>query len=108
MPPPLSRRKFVESSLAATLLGSVRPLSRAQSQEKLTTPLRDLQNGNQVHFTGTFTAESFMLERLVGPSERSASLRWKDSRSADNTDYYYVRVQQHNGHMAWSSPIWVG
>ena len=82
---------------------------RQPTAEKLTTPLRDLQQDNQVHFTGTFTAESFMLERLVGPSERSATIRWQDTQSDSNkSDWYYVRVQQHNGHMAWSSPIWVG
>ena len=24
------------------------------------------------------------------------------------SDYYYVRVRQHNGQLAWSSPTWVG
>jgi hypothetical protein len=101
--------------------------------ERITTPLRDLQEDNQVRFTGTFTAESFALERLVGPSERSAThrqaatprplsderlvgpsersatLRWQDKRSdRKQADWYYVRVQQHNGHMAWSSPVWIG
>ena len=27
---------------------------------------------------------------------------------ADTEDFYYVRVFESNGHMAWSSPIWVG
>ncbi|MFK5921548.1 MAG: DUF3604 domain-containing protein [Verrucomicrobiota bacterium] len=77
--------------------------------EKLTTPLKDLQQDNQIHFTGTFTAESFSLQRLVAPSERSATIRWQDQRQdPKQAEYYYVRVQQHNGHMAWSSPIWVG
>ena len=82
---------------------------REPTTEKLTTPLRQLQEDNQIHFTGTFTAESFSLQRLVGPSERSASLRWQDTQTEDSkSDWYYVRVQQHNGHMAWSSPIWIG
>ena len=32
MPTPVTRRKFVETSLAATLLGVIRPLSRARAQ----------------------------------------------------------------------------
>ncbi len=74
----------------------------------VTAPLSKLQHDNQIHFTGPFTSESFMLERLVGPSERTATLRWEDHRSGEQADWYYVRVQQHNNHMAWSSPIWVG
>ena len=72
-----------------------------------TAKLSDLQRDNQVHFTGPFTAESFLLERLVGPSESSAQVRWTDNRPAQ-ADWYYVRVLQHNNQMAWSSPIWVG
>lgn len=70
--------------------------------------LADLQRDNQAHFTGPFTSESFVLERLVGPSECSAKLRWHDRRSGKQADYYYVRVLQHNNQMAWSSPIWIG
>ncbi len=74
-----------------------------------TAQLRQLQYDNVIQFTGGFTSESFMLERLVGPGEFSAKLRWNDARSDSNgSDYYYVRVLQRNNHMAWSSPIWVG
>ncbi len=60
-------------------------------------------------FTGRFTSESYIVHRLVGPSEYTATLRWTDSRDPDEgPDWYYVRVTQHGGHLAWSSPIWVG
>ncbi len=82
---------------------------RSPAELKPKTSLRDLQHDNQIHFTGPFTAESFMLERLVGPSESSATIRWRDRRPVRReADWYYVRVQQHNNQMAWSSPIWVG
>ncbi len=83
-------------------------LKQPNAQQR-SVPLRDLQEDNTIDFTGTFTAESFMLERLVGPSERSARLRWQDRRPRRaEPDWYYVRVQQHNNHMAWSSPVWIG
>lgn len=70
--------------------------------------LRQLQNDNAIYFTGGFTSESYILERLVGPSECTAELRVHDIGSDDpGSDWYYVRVLQHNNHMAWSSPIWV-
>lgn len=35
------------------------------------------------------------------------SVRALDKAHTTGTDYYYVRVVQRDGHMAWSSPIWV-
>jgi hypothetical protein len=72
-------------------------------------PLQELVDDNRVEFTGVFTSESFIVGRLIGPTEYQTSIRWHDRRTADDgPDWYYVRVTQHNGHMAWSSPIWVG
>jgi len=31
-----------------------------------------------------------------------------DSRPSKAVDFYYVRVTQADGNLAWSSPIWVG
>ena len=72
--------------------------------------LADLATDNVVEFTGGFTTESFIISRLVGPSEYSATIRWHDRATANRPgpDWYYVRATQHNGHIAWSSPIWVG
>jgi hypothetical protein len=28
-------------------------------------------------------------------------------RPVDGADWYYVRAVQEDGHMAWSSPVWV-
>jgi hypothetical protein len=79
------------------------------SKQQETTSLQYLQRDNTIYFTGPFTAESFMLGRLVGPSESSATIRWHDQRAGrTEADWYYVRVLQHNNHMAWSSPVWVG
>jgi hypothetical protein len=38
-----------------------------------------------------------------------ARFRWEDPapKKGEKASYYYVRVQQKNGHAAWSSPIWV-
>ena len=82
---------------------------RSPAKMSITAKLTELQYDNEVHFTGPFTSESFLIERLVGPSESAAKLRWQDSRpNQAASDWYYVRVLQHHNHMAWSSPIWVG
>jgi hypothetical protein len=38
-----------------------------------------------------------------------ARFTWRDPspRKGERPSYYYVRVRQQNGHMAWASPIWV-
>ncbi len=38
---------------------------------------------------------------------RDVSLEFTDSNPKDGESYYYVRVQQADGQLAWSSPIWV-
>ena len=79
------------------------------AEQSLSARLEDLVQDNVVEFTGPFTSESFIIGRLISPSEYSAEVRWTDRGSGEGgPDWYYVRVTQHNGHMAWSSPIWVG
>jgi hypothetical protein len=82
---------------------------RQPVRQTVTAKLRDLVESNVVTFTGGFPGESFIIERLVSPSESNARIRWQDRRPrGPAADYYYVRVRQHNGHVAWGSPVWVG
>ena len=57
-----------------------------------------LRNGSVIH--------------TARPTEKKlAEIRfeWEDSAppQSDKINYYYVRVTQQNGQMAWSSPIWL-
>jgi hypothetical protein len=71
--------------------------------------LDELSRGSQVEFTGGFTSESLCLHRLVFPREAEARITWEEEREATGgADWYYVRVREHNGQLAWSSPVWVG
>jgi hypothetical protein len=83
---------------------------REPAAKTISAPLSALVDDNVVEFTGGFTTESLIVNRLVGPSEYSATIRWQDRKrdKSATPDWYYVRATQHNGHMAWSSPIWVG
>jgi len=40
----------------------------------------------------------------TGPS---FSVSFTDNSTTVPNDFYYVRVEQHDNHMAWSSPIWI-
>jgi len=71
--------------------------------------LADLASDNVVTITGGFTTESHIIHRLLAPDEYTTEFRCQDRRRAEEgTDWYYVRVTEKSGHLAWSSPIWVG
>jgi hypothetical protein len=39
---------------------------------------------------------------------REVALAFEDDAPLEGPAFYYVRVIQADGHMAWSSPVWVG
>ena len=80
---------------------------RQPVEQTVVATLADLVDDNVITFTGVFTSESYIVNRLAGPTEYSTQIRWHDRRPQLDADWYYVRVTQHNGQMAWSSPIWV-
>jgi len=43
----------------------------------------------------------------VNPKAKEASFEYVDLAAQPGENYYYVRVQQADGQLAWSSPIWV-
>jgi hypothetical protein len=43
----------------------------------------------------------------VNPKAQEASFEYVDLAAQPGENYYYVRVQQADGQLAWSSPIWV-
>lgn len=49
--------------------------------------------------------EAIIYERR--PNADSVTLRYRDSDFEAGSNYYYVRVLQNNGMVAWSSPIWI-
>ena len=68
--------------------------------------LGDLARSSAVEFAADFPCESFIIHRLAPEAMYAAEFDLTDTGSSN--DFYYVRVTQANGHMAWSSPIWVG
>ena len=43
----------------------------------------------------------------ASPNTREANLTYLDTDASTGEHYYYVRVEQSDGELAWSSPIWV-
>jgi len=69
--------------------------------------LADLAKSSDAVFTGPFTSESILLHQIVFSENYSTEFDLIDKRQAKGTDWYYARVVQSNGSLAWSSPIWL-
>ena len=65
------------------------------------------------HIVGTGPLKHVMVVRdntyiySQNPQGSTYDLRYRENALAAGTHYYYVRVEQQDGNMAWSSPIWV-
>ena len=44
----------------------------------------------------------------TAPNRETLDMKWTDSDpSTESVSYYYVRIQQADGNLAWSSPMWI-
>ncbi|GAH00533.1 unnamed protein product, partial [marine sediment metagenome] len=69
--------------------------------------LGELAASSDITFTGEFPSESIMMHRLVFHENYQTGFEFTDKPETGQTDWYYVRVTQTNGSLAWSSPIWI-
>ena len=90
------------------------------TQMAITKSLEQLAESSHTEFTGPFTSESMLLHRIVFSENYRTEFEFTDRRGTEKmvrqahhpelsrrTDWYYVRVVQSNGSLAWSSPIWL-
>ena len=45
--------------------------------------------------------------KVLKPGREEVELSYTDPTPESGTSYYYVRLQQRGGGLAWASPIWV-
>ncbi len=95
----LKLRGAPDSKITLTL---TQPVKRAQ-----TFTLRDLADSSEAIYTGDYPRESGLMNRIVVEENYRTSFQFTDQGDGAQTDWYYVRVVQANGQLAWSSPIWV-
>ena len=69
--------------------------------------LAELLESNEVAFTGPFPDESLIVHRAVPEVNAGCEFGLTDTGNGSSDDWYYVRVMQRNGQLAWSSPVWV-
>jgi hypothetical protein len=65
-----------------------------------------------IHIIGTDKIKEIVVVKdnqefqVKHPGKKEVKVRWKDEKNTDGESYYYVRVLQEDGELAWSSPIW--
>ena len=79
----------------------------APSRHSVTRSLAELAESSEVVFMGPFPSESALIHRLVFDEHARSEFTFTDTDDGERTIWYYVRVVQANGQLAWSSPIWV-
>ena len=79
----------------------------APTRVSLTQSLRELAASGETLSTGPFPRESALLHRLVFAEHYRTAYTVQDPDEGAAVNWYYVRVVQANGQLAWSSPIWV-
>ena len=43
----------------------------------------------------------------IKPAKQEYQGTWTDPKPSAGTHYYYIRVQQSDGELAWASPLWI-
>jgi hypothetical protein len=66
-----------------------------------------------IHVTGTDKIKEIVVVKdnkeykIKHNGKKEVTVSWEDKKITDGESYYYVRVLQENGELAWSSPVWV-
>jgi hypothetical protein len=68
--------------------------------------LEELLHAGRCHYLRGWLSEAIRIGPLVPLSDCTVDAAW-DDEPEEATDLYRLRVAQHNGQWAWSSPIWV-
>lgn len=112
-----SRRQAFRGVATNSLLFTIRARAQAEllletekpSARRVRTTVAEAFAANHVERMGSsFSAETLLVHRALPVTDLERTWHLCDREAERERDYYYVRVQQRNGHMAWSSPIWVG
>ncbi|MBW2370880.1 MAG: DUF3604 domain-containing protein [Deltaproteobacteria bacterium] len=69
----------------------------------------DLKKGRLVHdlVVDPYYTDSVSLRLVAADAPLDRHFAFTDDSKAQEGDYYYVKVRQANGGMAWSSPVWI-
>lgn len=78
------------------------------NQRRFCYSLAELMDGSRVELMGDWNEQKVKFHQPVPENQYHKSLTVTDTAgNGSDRDFYYVRITQANGQMAWSSPVWV-
>ena len=95
-------------SMALRIQGSSRSMLsidvRKPEEKRITLKFSDLLKGDEAY---RIKRNSLKIHRTIPELNLKTAFTITDDSPGDRVDWYYLRVTQKNGQLAWSSPIWV-
>lgn len=108
----VSSRTVVDLDLAAVVETGTPPVTTTfhnYPAMKVLLPAARMSKGRFDTTTpGALTPDRIALRTIRRDIAQERSIEWSDKGAANPDDYYFVRVTQTDGGMAWTSPVWVG
>lgn len=102
---------FAQKAIVLRVMGGPNTRVRVACEKprrcELTQTLAQLERSSETLYTGDFPLESAMLNRVAFADHAQTAFTVDDEDGGAAVNWYYARVFQANGQMAWSSPIWV-
>jgi len=77
--------------------------SRLFAEETFEIDFATIENHDVIYHT----SDKMRIMRALPEQAWTLNGSFTDTGERTEKDYYYIRVRQTNGHMAWSSPIWI-
>ena len=102
----MTLRVRCESHKSLLATGSDWSISATRGERELTVTVGDLLRGRQGHRLDDFPTW-VVAHRAVPESLYALTGTYALDAGVGEDSFYYLRVTQENGQMAWSSPIWV-
>jgi len=95
-------RIILEFSVNGQPMGSEVSLGKADEPRRMEVVV----HGTDVVSRVDVVKNNMDVHSVEGAAE-SLAFSWEDGTPATDGDYYYIRVTQRDGQMAWSSPVWI-
>jgi hypothetical protein len=93
---------FVELSCGEHLMGEV-----FETKEKPALTFRILGNAAIKRVTVVRNEQNYHVIESSSANGKEVSTTWTDAEPLTGENRYYLRIEQTDGNMAWSSPLWV-
>lgn len=96
------KRIIIKFYLNEHMMGEIVNLSNKKEKRELKAQIYGTASISRI----TLVKNNFNICKK-SPYQEYAEFVWEDKKEAADGDYYYIRVEQADGSMAWSSPIWI-